>query len=166
MSSPKVFISYSHDSEPHKKWVINLATELQKNGVETILDQWDLRPGQDIATFMQRSITDANRVIIICSNDYVFKSEAGKGGVGYEKLIITAEVVQSIDTKKFIPLIRNNNIDHKVPAFLGPRLYIDFNCDEMYTEKLDDLLRELLGSPAAVKTSSWGKSVFWWSTRD
>ena len=93
MSSPKVFISYSHDSEPHKKWVIKLATELQKNGVETILDQWDLRPGQDIATFMQRSITDANRVIIICSNDYVSKSEAGKGGVGYEKLIITAEVV-------------------------------------------------------------------------
>ncbi len=25
---PKVFISYSHDSEEHKKWVLKLATEL------------------------------------------------------------------------------------------------------------------------------------------
>src|SRR5215510_7410388 len=39
---PKVFISYSHDSTPHKRWVSELATQLQNNGIDTILDQWEL----------------------------------------------------------------------------------------------------------------------------
>ncbi len=45
--NPKVFISYSHDSDEHKKWVLNLATKLRRHGVDAILDQWDLRIGQD-----------------------------------------------------------------------------------------------------------------------
>jgi hypothetical protein len=30
MKIPKVFISYSHDSQEHKKWVLDLATRLRK----------------------------------------------------------------------------------------------------------------------------------------
>ena len=43
--APKVFISYSHDSELHKSWVENLAGRLVKNGVDVVFDQWDLRLG-------------------------------------------------------------------------------------------------------------------------
>ncbi|WP_370457663.1 SEFIR domain-containing protein [Rufibacter sp. XAAS-G3-1] len=35
----KVFISYSHDSNNHKDWVLQLATRLRLNGVDVILDQ-------------------------------------------------------------------------------------------------------------------------------
>ena len=42
---PRVFVSYSHDSQAHKDWVLKLATRLLANGVEVILDQWDLRLG-------------------------------------------------------------------------------------------------------------------------
>jgi len=38
-----------------------------------------------------------------------------------------------------------------MPAFLGSRLYIDFTRDVDYKSKLEDLLRELHGSRAAVK---------------
>lgn len=32
---PKVFISYSHDSDTHKNWVLKLATDLRQHfGVE------------------------------------------------------------------------------------------------------------------------------------
>ncbi|MGX2954498.1 toll/interleukin-1 receptor domain-containing protein [Shewanella sp. JL219SE-S6] len=41
-SAPRCFISYSHDNENHKEWVLNLATRLVKNGVDVTLDQWDL----------------------------------------------------------------------------------------------------------------------------
>jgi hypothetical protein len=81
----------------------------------------------------------------------VNKAVAGSGGVGYERLIVTAELVQNIDTKKFIPLVRNNGLTVKVPNFLGPRLYIDFSNDAEYTAKLEELLRALLGAPGAVK---------------
>ena len=151
MSPPKVFISYSHDSTEHKEWVLKLATDLRNNGVDATLDRWELVPGQDVTAFMQNGIVSADRVLMICSDTYVSKAEAGVGGVGFERLIVTAEVVQSIDTKKFIPLVRSNSGARKVPLFLGPKLYIDFTDDTAYLAKRDELLRELLGAPAIVK---------------
>lgn len=151
MKAPSVFISYSHDSEDHKAWVLRLATELREHGVDAKLDQWDLAPGQDVAAFMHQGIVDADRVLLMCSETYVRKAEAGTGGVGFERLIVTGEVVQNIDTKKFIPLVRGNPNEPRIPRFLGPRLYIDFNNDAAYEAKREELLRELLGVPAIVK---------------
>ena len=71
--------------------------------------------------------------------------------MGYERLIVTAEVVGSIDTIKFIPIIRNNPNARKVPNFLGPRMYIDFSDDSQYSVKLEDLLREIHQAPAVAK---------------
>jgi hypothetical protein len=88
---------------------------------------------------------------LICSDKYVKKAEEGVGGVGFERLIVTSEVVQNLDTRKFIPLVRSNPSDVKIPRFLGPRLYIDFSGEENYAEKLEDLLREVLGAPANQK---------------
>ena len=48
MIPPKVFISYSHDSAEHKQWVLEFATTLRNRGVDAILDQWDLKPGDDL----------------------------------------------------------------------------------------------------------------------
>jgi len=94
--------------------------------------------------FMQKGIAEADRVLMICSAPYVKKAEAGRGGVGYERLIVTAEVVQSIDTIKFIPILRANK-SKRTPRFLGPRLYVDFENDAAYMLKLEELAREILG---------------------
>lgn len=48
---PKVFISYSHDSEEHKNWVLKLATHLRDHGVDVVLDQWNVRLGDDLPFF-------------------------------------------------------------------------------------------------------------------
>jgi hypothetical protein len=151
MKPPKVFMSYSHDSQAHKEWVARLATDLRSNGVDAMLDQWDLSLGQDTSMFMQRGIADTDRVLLICTEAYVRKAEDGTGGVGYERLVVTAEVVQSIDTKKFIPVVRGNSSSRKVPLFLGSRLYVDFSDDQNYGACLQELLRELLGAPAIEK---------------
>jgi hypothetical protein len=100
---------------------------------------------------MQRGILTADRVLLVCSENYVRKAESGTGGVGFERLIVTAEVVQSIDTKKFTPLVRLNSGANLTPRFLGPRLYIDFREDEAYERRREELLRELLGAPRSVK---------------
>jgi TIR domain-containing protein len=151
MSAPIVFISYSHDSPHHKAWVLKLASDLREQGIDVILDRWDLVAGQDISMLMQKGIEGADRGLMICSADYVQKAEAGRGGVGYERLIVTAEVVQSIDTIKFIPILRGNNSSKKVPQFMGPRLYIDFEDDAAYAVKLEELAREIHGVPALSK---------------
>jgi hypothetical protein len=151
MSAPKVFISYSHDYQQHKEWVLKLASDLRANGIDAKLDRWDLSPGQDMAAFMAGGIRTADRVLLICTGPYVSKAEAGTGGVGYERLIVTAEVVGSIDTIKFIPIVRNNASARKVPDFLGARMYIDFSDDSEYPAKLDELMREIHQAPAVVR---------------
>lgn len=151
MPSPKVFVSYSHDSQQHKDWALRLATSMRVYGIDAVLDQWDLVPGQDLAAFMVAGIRTADRVVMICSEAYVAKAEAGIGGVGYERLIVTAEVVAAVDTIKFIPVVRNNAGARKLPDFIGPRLYVDFTDDARYDTKLEELAREILNAPAAMK---------------
>ncbi|MDQ3673251.1 MAG: toll/interleukin-1 receptor domain-containing protein [Gemmatimonadota bacterium] len=145
-----MFISYSHDSEPHREWVLRFATDLRTNGIDATLDRWDLELGQDVVAFMQAGIAEADRVFLVCTDEYVQRAEAGAGGVGFERLIVTAELVQNIDTRKFIPIIRQNSAK-RVPAFLGPRLYLDFSDDAEYTRKLEEVLRELHGAPTSSK---------------
>jgi hypothetical protein len=52
--SPRVFISYSWESEDHKSWVRYLGERLYKAGIEARLDQWFVRPGESF-TVNERS---------------------------------------------------------------------------------------------------------------
>jgi hypothetical protein len=152
MRAPKAFISYSHDSDDHKQWVLQkLANPLMENGVETALDLWDLKAGQDVAAFMTAGISESDRVIMVCSENYVHRANDRKGGVGYEGAIITGELVQNIDTQKFLPVIRANAAALKMPTYLGARKFIDFCNDADYVGKLEELLREIHGQPSIVK---------------
>lgn len=150
MRPPVAFISYSHDSQEHKKWVMDLATRLRTSGVDAILDQWELNPGSDLPQFMERNLASADRVLMICTQRYVEKANSGSGGVGYEKMIVTADLLSSIDSKKVIPIIRQDGT-YLVPTFLATKLFIDFSSPESFESNFDQLARELHGSPLFKK---------------
>ncbi|MDE0554674.1 MAG: toll/interleukin-1 receptor domain-containing protein [Candidatus Poribacteria bacterium] len=157
--NPKVFISYSHDSPEHKRWVSELAARLRHNGIDAILDQWDLGLGDDITRFMERGIVDADRVLVICTGKYVNKANAGEGGVGYERMIVNAELVQNLGTDKFIPIIRQASGKEKTPTFLGTRVYADFTRDSQFDAECEKLIRELHEMPI-IEKPPLGKSPF------
>ena len=144
---PRVFISYSHDDESHKDWVLQLATRLRLDGVDILLDRWELKLGQDIASFIEKGLSSSNRIICICSETYVNKADQGQSGVGYEKQIMTAELMSNLNTNLVIPVIKNNSKSKKVPVFLGNRLYISFEDKTLYENNYEKLLRELLAEP-------------------
>ena len=148
---PKVFISYSHDSPEHKRWVLELGTKLVQNGVDVVLDQWDLGPGDDVTQFMERGIIDSDRVLVICTDSYVTKANTGEGGVGYERMIVNAQLIQDLGTDKFIPVIRQASGQEKTPTFLGTRVYIDFRNDSQFESEFDKLIHELHRVPVAEK---------------
>ena len=158
MGSPKVFVSYSHDSEEHKGWVKNLCTKLRKNGVDVILDEWDLRPGMDRTVFMEE-LRNSDRVLIVCTNNYVEKANNRESGVGYEGVIITAELAQNLKTNKFIPIIRQASGKNNTPIFLGTRVYSDLRDDSQFDVEFDKLLREILNIPINPKPPL-GKNPF------
>lgn len=144
MQPPKVFISYSHDSAEHKKWVLEFATTLRLRGADVILDQWDLKPGDDVPHFMENHLESADHVLIICTNNYVQKANSGVGGVGYEKMILTASMLSRINSNKVIPIIRQNGT-RECPTFLRTKLYIDFSKSEEIEYSFDNLLRRKPG---------------------
>ena len=156
---PKVFISYSHDSPEHKRWVSELAARLRHNGIDVILDQWDLGPGDDITLFIESGLKNSDRVLVICTDTYVSKANAGEGGVGYERMIVTAQLIQNLGTNKFIPVIRQASGQEKTPTFLGTRVYIDFTDESQFDAEFEKLLRELHQEPI-IKKPPLGKSPF------
>jgi len=150
MIPPRVFISYSHDSAEHKGWVLDFATTLRHRGIDAVLDQWDLKPGDDLPHFMETELASCDYTIIVCTETYVAKANAGTGGVGYEKMIATASLLSTIDSNKIIPVVRQSSVP-KLPTFLQTKLYINFSNDSDVEYSLDELLRALLKAPLFEK---------------
>ncbi len=144
---PRVFVSYSNDSEAHATWVRKLAEHLYKNGCDVRLDQWDLRLGDDLLQYMEKCVRESDRVLLVCTPNFRVKANEGKGGVGYEKGIVSGEVYHDAPERKFIPVLRSGDPSQSLPSYLKPILYIDFRRDEDFASRAEDLLRDILNSP-------------------
>ena len=123
-------------------WVLKLATDLRKHGVDVFLDQWDARLGNDLAFFMEQGLTSSQLVLCICSENYVRKANLGKGGVGYEKRILSADLMSGTNIDYIIPIIRNNK-NKTLPNFLSGIKYADFSVDENYLSIYTELLARI-----------------------
>lgn len=160
---PTVFISYSWDNQEHEDWVIKLATKLCDNGVNAILDKWDLGPlGKPLPHFMENSISKSQRVICIMTTNYKKKTENLTGGVGYEYSIITAEIfTDGANTSKFIPLYRSGTDADAIPVVLKGRKYVDMRDDNLFEEKFfQELLRDIFDEPKFKKPPIGKKPKF------
>ena len=156
---PKVAISYSWDDEQHKAWVLKLATDLRELGIDVTLDRWEIRPGKLLPHFMERAITDSDRVICVMTPNYKKKTDNLEGGVGSEYSIISAEIKENVKTEKFIPLFRDGN-ENDVPTFLKGRTYVDMRNDANYSEQIEELVREIWNEPKYKKPKIGPKPKF------
>ena len=105
--NPKVFISYSWSGVEHQEVVLNLAEKLMFDGVNVLLDQWDLKEGQDKYVFMEQMVTDpeVSKVLVISDKKYAIKADNRAGGVGTESQIISNEIYTKVKQEKFIPIV-------------------------------------------------------------
>ena len=147
-----VFISYSWDTDEHKKWVLNLANRLVKEGVNVILDRYKLRPGKSLPHFVETAIKKADRILIVFTPNYKLKAEKRAGGVGYEYSIMNSELYKNqINNERIIPVLRNGDSTDSIPEFMQQYIHIDMRNDENYENSYTDLLREIYDEPEIVK---------------
>ncbi|MCY3826290.1 MAG: toll/interleukin-1 receptor domain-containing protein [Candidatus Dadabacteria bacterium] len=146
MSTPEAFISYSWDDDDHKDWVAKLATELRNDGVDTILDQWHTVLGDQLPSFMEKEIRENDYVLIICTPNYKLKSDERKGGVGYEGDMMTAELLNKGNHRKFIPVLARGTWEESAPTWLKGKFYVDLSTEKMYRKNYPDLTATLLGT--------------------
>jgi hypothetical protein len=159
--TPLVFISYSHDSREHKQWVLEFAQELRsKHRVDVILDQWDLGHGDDMPRFMRDSVSRCDRILMICTDTYVEKADEGKGGVGYEAMIVDGELVRNLGTKKFVPVIRQHGGAIRLPKSVGTRLAANLSEGANREDEMKSLVEDLHQIPPPTKPPLGGGPVF------
>jgi hypothetical protein len=141
-------ISYSWDNEPHKVWVLGLANKLRtEGGVNVLLDRYELTAGRQITHFMERSVAKADKVILIMTPDYKEKADGRKGGVGFECSMISQQIYENQDSRKFIPVVRNGSFKDSSPAFMKPYLAHDMTEDATFEDGFMALLRLVYDEP-------------------
>lgn len=143
-TTKRVFISYSWDDETHIQWVKKFANRLRTDGINAILDRWELHPGDELTVFMERSINESDFVLIICTPNYAKKADLRKGGVGYEGSIITNDLYMTQNHRKYIPILKNGKWSASSPSYLSSKMYINMiDVDEQEEEGYRDLLLTL-----------------------
>lgn len=148
----KVFISYSWATNKDK--VEQIAAALRGAGIDTVIDIWDLNPGQDKYTFMEKMVSDPSidYVLIMCDKSYAIKADSRKGGVGDETFIISPELYGKAEQKKFIPVIleKDDKGNPYQPAYLKSRIYFDFTPENFYSD-YKKLVKTLYNEPISSK---------------
>ena len=139
------FVSYSWDDEKHKSWVRELAGRLRQDGVDVKIDQWETVPGDQLTEFMERGVRDHDFVMIICTPKYKERSDSRSGGVGYEGDIMTAEVAQTGNHRKFIPILRSGTWENAAASWLKGKYYLDLRGESYGEDAYQELLQTLQG---------------------
>lgn len=151
----KIFISYSWNSPDQEQRVLNLATALREDGLDVILDKWDLKEGNDAIVFMEKMVSDPSikKVIMICDKVYVEKANERIGGVGAEAQIISKELYDKTDQNKFVAVVveKDEKGNAYLPVYYRNRIYIDLSSDGDYVTNYEQLLRWAYDKPLYTK---------------
>jgi hypothetical protein len=147
--APTLFVSYTSESAQHREWVVRLAMDLIRNGVDVRIDEWDLPEfGHDLHRFMETCVRESDHVLLVCTPEYAKRANNRSGGVGVESTIITGEYYSPEKAIKLIPIVRSKaGVQASLPSYLASKLAIDFTRDSEYEARLEELLRRLFDRP-------------------
>ncbi|MBV8383155.1 MAG: tetratricopeptide repeat protein [Planctomycetaceae bacterium] len=169
--APRVFLSYSHDSDEHADRVLALADALRDRGIDVILDRYHQPRGPEEGwpLWMDRNIRDADFVLMVCTATYLRRvlgeEEPGQGlGVRWEgKLIFNRIAYGDPAGARFIPILLPGSEPAHIPTpVLGYNRYqiASFSrTDRGY----DDLYRHLMNKPEVIapRIGTLGEPVVW-----
>lgn len=150
---PQVFISYSWTSEEHKQWVLDLAIKLQSEmGVKVILDRWHGNIGNDRFKFMERSIREADKVLVICDKAYCEKANNRRGAVGTESMIFTPDLYANTEQNKIIPIALEyeNQSEYLLPDYFKSKFALGMTKQNDFADAFEELGRLIWEEPALV----------------
>jgi hypothetical protein len=149
----EVFVSYSWDSEEHIRAVLALSNRLRADGIDCVLDQYEVSPPEGWPRWMDRKIAGASLVLVVCTETYlnrVMGRESPDKGLGVKwegNLIYQHLYNQGADNQKFVPVVMRNADRNFIPVPLQGASFFNIETDEGYKR----LHRRLLGVPQAEK---------------
>ena len=147
---PRVFISYSHDSNKHCQRVLDLAQELRRNGIDAIIDRFTQNPKQGWPRWMQHQIEDSDFVLAVCTATYKRRFDGREDrnqgyGVNWEGFLTSQLIYKNRAlNERVIPIVFEDTDEDDIPALLlGSTHY-------RLPGALNALLRRLTNQPEVV----------------
>jgi len=110
-ASPRVLISYSHDSPEHEARVLALADRLRDDGIDAVLDQYESFPPQGWIQWMNQQVLQTQFVLMVCTETYhrraAGQEKAGAGlGATHESQLIQQLLYNAAGyNEKFVPVV-------------------------------------------------------------
>ncbi|HEY5028023.1 MAG TPA: tetratricopeptide repeat protein [Candidatus Angelobacter sp.] len=137
---PKVFISYSHDSDEHKDRVLELSNRLRQDGVDATIDQYEVSPPEGWPKWMERQIRESDFVLIVCTEVYLKRTEGredpGKGhGVIWESVLTYQQIYDAGSrNERFVPVLLEGGERSHIPAPLKSATSYECATEDGYWE--------------------------------
>jgi hypothetical protein len=129
-----------------------LATDLQKAGIEVILDRWDnARIGASVTRFVER-IEKCDQIVVVGTSAYRRKYENKDTTTGYvvaaEVDLISTRLCGTEEQKRSVlPLVLEGETATSLPPLLRGRVYADFRHERSYFATAFDLILSLYQLP-------------------
>lgn len=153
VKSPDCFISYAWGVPEHERWVEKrLATDLQKAGINVLLDRWDnAQIGSSVARFVER-IEECDRVVVVGTPFYRQKAKnvvSAKGSVvAAECDVAGIRLLATEDQKRTVlPVLLAGEESESFPPLMRGRVYGDFRNEDAYFATAFDLILSLYDLP-------------------
>ena len=155
----KVFISYSHDSQPHRDFVRGLADQLRIDGLDCLIDQYvNGFPPEGWQRWMENQIEAADFVLLVCTATYLrrYRGQETDGGKGvtFEGVVISQTLYDHYyRNTKFVPVLPEGGDLGHVPLTLKPYT--------IYTlpKQSDSLFRYLTAQPVYIAPTVGSKRI-------
>jgi formylglycine-generating enzyme required for sulfatase activity/nucleoside phosphorylase/tRNA A-37 threonylcarbamoyl transferase component Bud32 len=118
---PRVFISYSHDSEAHSGRVLELAQRLRGDGIDAWLDVFDPAPPQGWPRWLAEQVQRADFVVMVCSASYRRGFEGHEQvrigrAVNFAGLLATQLLYEhALDFERVVPVLFDGTGDDAIP---------------------------------------------------
>jgi SEFIR domain len=148
-----VFISYTQDSPEHADKVLALSNKLRDDGIDCVIDQYELSPPEGWPLWMDREIKKAKFVLMICTAAYLRRvngdEEPGIGlGIAWEGNLICNHIYNTASRNtKFIPVVFDAAHAIYVPTPIQGVTRYNLGAPDGY----ERLYSRLIGKPLAEK---------------
>lgn len=144
----RVFISHTSNTSEQQEWVKQLALYLIDRGIQARLDKFHLRRGMDLPQWMCNELALAQKVVIVCDEEYKQKADGRLGGVGWETMVIQGDIANlPPDSTKYQVIVRAENINSGLPLYLKTRFAFHTKPSDPADLFREDLVKELLDLP-------------------
>jgi hypothetical protein len=140
-AAPRAFISYKHESPEHQQWVRRLGGDLRSNGIDALLDEWELLAGDSISNYMTQGVSEAQFFLLVVTTGVLDDLTGRRENSLRLELQMAAARRYGGEQLKIIALLRSA---HSPPGLLRDNLWVDFRSDAAYHQSLETLVRAIL----------------------